>query len=101
MSKQQPEAKTITLDYPFKRGEQDITCIELRKPKSGELRGINLTDLLQMDVTALQTVLPRISNPTLTTADVANLDPADLVQLGTEVAGFLLPKSARTGESPA
>ena len=86
---------TITLDQPIKRGESEITAIELRKPMSGELRGLNLTDLLQMDVTALQRVLPRISSPTLTEAEVAALDPADLLQLGSTVAGFLLPKAAK------
>jgi len=101
MSKQQPTTKTVTLDYPFKRGDQDITAIDLRKPKSGELRGISLADLLQMDVTALQRVLPRITSPTLTEAEVAAMDPADLLQMGMEVSNFLLPKSAQTGESPA
>ena len=87
--------KPITLDHPIKRGETEITSVDLRKPSSGELRGLNLTDLLQMDVAALQRVLPRISTPTLTESEVAALDPADLFQLGTMVAGFLLPKAAQ------
>lgn len=86
--------KTITLDTPIKRGETEITAISLRKPAAGELRGVNLTDLLQMDVIAVTRVLPRISDPTLTEADVSALDPADFTQLASEVAGFLLPKSA-------
>lgn len=85
---------TVTLDTPIQRGETCISAITLRKPKAGELRGVALTDLLQLDVTALQTVLPRISAPMLLKQDVAELDPADLVQLGTKVAGFLLPKAA-------
>lgn len=96
MSKQKTTDTAITLDNPIKRGEQVIDSVSLRKPNAGELRGLNLTDLLQLDVTALQTVIPRISNPALTTADVAGMDPADLVKIGTEVAGFLLPKSAKT-----
>lgn len=91
---------TITLDSPIKRGEQNITEIQLRKPASGELRGVSLADLLQMDVQALTTVLPRITTPTLTTQDVQALDPADLVQLGGGVVGFLLPKAAQSA-SPA
>jgi Phage tail assembly chaperone proteins, E, or 41 or 14 len=85
----------ITLDTPLERGDTPITTLTLRKPRSGELRGVALTDLLQMDVTALQTVVPRISTPMLTKADMANLDPADLVQIGTVVAGFLLTKEAK------
>ena len=44
---------------------------------------------------ALQKVLPRITTPTLTEQDVANIDPADLVQLGGIFAGFLMPKAVR------
>jgi hypothetical protein len=95
------DPNTIMLDTPIQRGEQTITSITLRKPASGELRGIALTELLQLDVAALQKVLPRISTPTLTEQDVGRLDPADLVQLGTKVAGFLLPKSAQVEQSPA
>jgi len=92
---------TVTLDTPIRRGDTTIAQITLRRPKAGELRGIALTDLLQLDVTALQTVLPRISAPTLLKQDVAELDPADLVQLGTRVAGFLLPRSALADGSPS
>jgi hypothetical protein len=91
---------TITLDQPIQRGAETIHQVTLRTPSAGELRGCNLTDLLQMDVAALQTVLPRITLPTLTKVDIGNLDPADLLQLGAEVAGFLLPKAARPEASP-
>lgn len=89
------KSNTITLDQPIKRGDSEITSVELRKPVSGELRGLTLTDLLQMDVNALQRILPRISTPTLTEMEAAALDPADLVQFGSMVAGFLLPKAAQ------
>ncbi|MFA7351681.1 MAG: phage tail assembly protein [Methylotenera sp.] len=85
----------IDLDTPIKRGETEIKQVSLRKPASGELRGTNLADLLQMDVTALEKVIPRISDPTLTTHEVQNLDPADLFQLGAAVSGFLLPKAMK------
>lgn len=86
--------KTITLDTPIQRGETTIATVELRRPKAGELRGANLTDLLQMDVGALIKVLPRITTPSLTEADVSGLDPADLTQMGGACAGFLLPRAA-------
>lgn len=89
----------VELDTPITRKSGDITDITLRKPKAGELRGLNLTDILQMDVNALGKLLPRISQPMLTEAEVQNLDPADLVQLGGEVAGFLVPK--RMKDTPA
>lgn len=85
----------IVLDQQIKRGEQLIESLQLRKPSAGELRGIKLAELLQMDVSALAMLLPRISTPTLTAADVNQLDPADLVAIATEVASFFLPKAAR------
>lgn len=85
----------ITLDEPIKRGEQTITEVRLRKPKAGELRGTQLVNLLHMDIGALETVLPRITMPTLTKHEVANLDPADITQFGTELSGFLLTKAKR------
>ena len=43
---------------------------------AGTLRGIKLGDLLQMDVGALTTLLPRITEPTLTAADVSSSTPS-------------------------
>lgn len=83
----------ITLDTPLQRGEQSIDEITLRKPSAGELRGVALTDLLQMNVSALTKILPRLSTPTLTEQDIARLDPADLVQMGIAVTDFLLTKA--------
>lgn len=93
--------KTITLDTPLKRGDQAITAVTLRKPSSGELRGLNLTDLLQMDVNALKKVLPRITSPILTEQDIDSLDPADLVDLGSSVALFLVKKANQEQPSPS
>ncbi|MGQ5250746.1 phage tail assembly protein, partial [Xanthomonas arboricola] len=45
----------IPLDQPIVRGEQTITDLKVRKPGAGELRGLKLTDVLQLDVTALAT----------------------------------------------
>jgi len=87
---------TVTLDQPITRGNQKITHVTIRRPRAGELRGVQLVNLLQMDVVALQTVLPRVTIPTLNEHELRNMDPADLVQLGTEVTGFLLPKGAQS-----
>lgn len=91
-------AHQITLEVPIKRGEQLITDVALRKPDAGSLRGIKLMDLLQMDVGALSILLPRISSPALTTADVGKLDPVDLVNLGTEVSTFFVPRKDRASQ---
>ena len=95
----QPQQGSILLETPIRRGDQVISSLTLRKPDAGTLRGIKLADLLQMDVGALTTLLPRISSPTLTAADAAKLDPVDLVAIATEVGNFFLTKAQR--ESPS
>lgn len=90
---------TVTLDTPIRRGTNSIDSITLRKPNSGELRGVSLVELLQMDVGSLIKVLPRISSPSLTAVEVAGMDPADLLALSSKISGFLLQKSAMTDAS--
>lgn len=85
--------KAVELDTPILRGKTEITSVTVRKPQSGALRGTRLQALLDMDVNALITVLPRITTPALTTAEINEMDPADLVSLSVEVVTFLLKKS--------
>lgn len=90
-----PVNETVTLDTPIARGETTITEVSVRKPMAGELRGVTLIDLMNMDVLALRKVLPRITSPSLTDAEIGRMDPADLVQFGVAVGHFLLTKSAK------
>ena len=53
--------------------------------------------IMDMDVGAMMTVIPRISTPTLTAQEMAELDPADLTALSVEVVTFLLKKSVLAG----
>ena len=84
--------KTITLDTPLQRGTQTITEIAVRKPAAGELRGLSLTDLIRIETGALIEALPRVTTPPLSKHEVMALDPSDLLQLGTVLATFCLPK---------
>ncbi|WP_085656131.1 phage tail assembly protein [Pseudomonas sp. B11(2017)] len=90
---------TVILDTPILRGKSQIDSLTLRKPQSGELRGVHLVDLLNLDVAALLKVLPRISSPSITAPEAAGMDPADLLACGNKVAHFLLQKSVRTDAS--
>lgn len=87
---------TITLDTPIKRGTTEITEIKLRKPDTGALRGISLTEVLQMNVTTIQTLLPRISEPTLAKHEIAQLDAPDLLNIGIEITGFFASKADKS-----
>lgn len=93
------DENTVVLDTPIRRGANSIDSITLRKPNSGELRGVSLAELVNMDVASLLKVLPRISTPTLTTFELSSMDPADLLMLGNKVSGFLLQKQLKTDAS--
>ena len=92
---------TITLETPLTRGDQTITTVSLRKPAAGELRGIALADLLRLDVGALIALLPRVTNPALTTHEAGQLDLVDLMALGGEVVGFFMTKADRAALLPS
>lgn len=53
------------------------------------------TDAGLMNAADVTTLIQRLSNPSLTEHEVRNMDPADLVQCGGEIAGFLLTKRAK------
>jgi hypothetical protein len=87
---------SVTLDTPITRGKTTIDTLTLRKPQSGELRGVQLIELLNMDVATLIKILPRITSPSITAPEAAGMDPADLLACGSKISAFLLQKSAKT-----
>lgn len=91
----QPDSQTIQLDTPLMMGDLAIEAIDLAKPNVAALQGVKIADLLQGDVTAICTVLPKISTPALTKAQVLQLEPSDLAQVGGAIMLFLQPKSVR------
>lgn len=94
-----PTVSTVTLDTPIISGDISITQVQVRKPLAGELRGLSLSALLNLDYAALETLLPRITIPTLHKAQIIAMDPSDFTQLGSEVMDFLLPKGAKAALS--
>lgn len=94
-----PTMTSVTLDTPIVSGETTITQVQVRKPQAGELRGLSLSALLNLDYGALETLLPRITIPTLHKAQIIAMDPSDFTQLGSEVMDFLLPKGAKAALS--
>lgn len=83
---------SVPLQTPIKRKGESIKSIELMKPRTSDLRGLLLSEVLQMKADAVATLLPRISTPTILKHEVEELDPADLVACAMEVANFLVPK---------
>ncbi len=85
---------TIPLETPLKRdgGAADMTELKLRRPVSGDLRGISIAKLGQLDYDELRRLLPRISVETLLDIEVDRIDPADMLEISGEVADFLFTK---------
>jgi len=83
-----PVSVVVKLSQAIQRTAGPITELTLRKPATGELRGLKLMDVMQMDVNALSVLLPRIAQPTITKADIDAMDLADITELGVEVIGF-------------
>ncbi|PNU06464.1 phage tail assembly protein [Novosphingobium guangzhouense] len=89
----QSRFKTVTLAYPIVRGETRIETLNIRKPKAGELRNLSLQDVLSTDITALLTLIPRVTDPPLHEDEVDNLETEDLSEIGGIVRGFFMTKA--------
>ncbi|MHA6717907.1 phage tail assembly protein [Sphingomonas sp. RS6] len=91
--------RTFALDDAIVVNSEEMlpagTKITVRKPGSGELRGLALNSLLQLDVASLEALAPRITTPILHKPLAAAMAPNDMLQFGTEVVDFLLPKAAK------
>lgn len=95
---QDPNTVVVDLDFGITRGADVIKSITLRKPKTGALRGLKLADVLNLDVNAHIQLLPRITNPAMTAAEAADLDPADFTSLAAGVLSFFV---STTDKSPS
>lgn len=91
--------EVVELETPLQRGKTLVKEITVRKPMSGGMRGVSLVDIMNLDVAALTKVLPRITTPALTEAELKTMDIVDLVQLGTALNGFLTPKKFKEIEA--
>lgn len=94
-----PNTATVELDTPIVRGDTTITTLTIKKPDAGQLRGVKLMDLIQMDIDAIIKVAPRITTPMITENDVASLDPVDLLAVSTAVVGFFQTKAERVKQN--
>lgn len=71
----------VTLKQGILRGDNRITEIQVRKPFTKQLRGTNLTALMNLNVDEWCVVLPRITTPKLDKADFATMNAGDLLKL--------------------
>lgn len=77
----------VTLGVPIKvENGDDITVVEVLRPTVGALRGLMLAQVQMQDVNTLLKLLPRITKPSLSPDQVAELDPSDFADMANQVS---------------
>ena len=85
------QTKTLKLNTPIVRGENQLTEITLFQPNVAAMRSVSLNALLTMQVDAIAEMLTRISDPKLLPVEINGMDCVDLLQSGVMIASFFLP----------
>lgn len=85
MSKKTVSVKLVT---PMMVKDKEVTELEIRKPNAGNLRGLNLVGVCELNFDTAMTLLPRISD--LNERDVLNMEPENFPPLMTEIASFFV-----------
>ena len=86
--------KTVTLDHPIIIGVDQVASLSLRRPKAGDMRGLSMVSVAQMDVDTFFDLLPRICTPVLPSEIIQEyMDIADLVACMKAVGEFFEGKS--------
>lgn len=83
-----PTVTTVEFANPVEQAGTKITKVKMQKPKAGALRGLSLGAVFQMDVAAMITLLPRVTEPALAPATIEELELEDFRALALEVLGF-------------
>lgn len=86
------ELKTVDLEAPLKRDGGDVAQLLLRRPTSGDLRGVSMAKLGELQVDEVRKVLPRICQPTITVEEFDQIDSADQLELCLALSDFLFTK---------
>ncbi|EBE2441662.1 phage tail assembly protein [Salmonella enterica] len=88
--------KGITLTRPVVRGDETITYVEIGDAikQSGSLRGLSLSDVLNMKTDALVTLFARVTSPRLKESEIGTLATSDFIALSTAIVPFLTPTAS-------
>lgn len=84
------DSNVIALVEPLPRAGGDVATLTLRKPRAGELRGLKMTDLMNGDVGAVITLVPRISDPIIAAHEAENLCAEDIAEIAGTIVGFFM-----------
>jgi len=83
---------TVPLDTPLARTDGQLEQLRFRKPVSGDLRGMSIAKLGQLDYDEQRKLLARITLDGLIEAEIDKLDVCDQLQISNALMDFLVPK---------
>lgn len=92
--------KKVTLEDGIKRGDKEIKEISLRRPNAGELRGLKILDLINLDTNSLMNFIPRVTVPSINAQELNLMSPSDFVTLASEAVAFLAPREPANTDFP-
>lgn len=91
----------VTLQEAVQVDGAPVTQVVLRRPNVGQLRGLSVNEIMQLDVAAMLKLLPRISAPPLSAAALEGMDPADFAELSIRASLFFVKRrAAEAAEAP-
>ena len=82
--------KTVKLARPVKRDGGDVAEVTLVEPNAGSMRGLKQGDILEMNVTAMLSLLPRITRPALQPSELEVMGPRDFLELSKATVLFFV-----------
>ncbi|HDR1103016.1 TPA: phage tail assembly protein [Pasteurella multocida] len=98
-AKEKETIRAIALSVAIQRGDQEIKEVQVLKPTVPALKGLKMFDVLQVDVNAMEILLPRITVPKLHKSDFAQMAVEDFTELATAAVSFLGKNSTEAEES--
>ncbi|EQA2147669.1 phage tail protein [Escherichia coli] len=81
----------VKLLRPVERGGEKITYVEITGAieQAGSLRGLSLTDVLNLKTDAMFTLLPRVTSPRLDEVTLKKMSSRDFIQLCAVAVNFM------------
>ena len=79
---------------PVMRKTKKIGFLSIRRPALSDLSGLQLADVVCMDMNVLEIVVPRLSTPAITAEEVSSLHTEDITLLKTIIGSCFLTRKA-------
>lgn len=81
----------VKLTQPIERGGEKITYVEITGAieQAGSLRGLSLSDVLNLKADTMFTLLPRVTSPRLDEVMIKKMSSRDFIQLCAVAVNFM------------